>query len=312
MNLRRLAVLLLIVALAVPFSAGFRPLEEKVLVIGHAESTDSLDPARGYTQTTGFVNHVTYETLVTFPDEDASEIIPQLATEWSVSEDGLTYTFKLLEDVVFSSGNPLTADDVVFSFNRLKNIKGNPAFLADSIASVEAVDTYTVAITLHQVDPSFLANLPNNNAFNVADSKLIKENGGLTPKTRPRSTGRSVPEPDVGGHRPVYAREMGAAGRDRAGPQSQLARGTALFRPDHRHQYRRAGHPEDRAGSWGYRSRARSDQRSDRRIGEQSGNSDCPQRGAHPSLPADEPQSGHRRPCVRPAGRAGDPLRARL
>ncbi len=179
MNLRRLAVLLLIVALAVPAFSGISAAqEEKVLVIGHAESTDSLDPARGYTQTTGFVNHVTYETLVTFPDEDASEIIPQLATEWSVSEDGLTYTFKLLEDVVFSSGNPLTADDVVFSFNRLKNIKGNPAFLADSIASVEAVDTYTVAITLHQVDPSFLANLPNNNAFNVADSKLIKENGG--------------------------------------------------------------------------------------------------------------------------------------
>src|SRR5690606_32778420 len=138
----------------------------------------SLDPARGYTQTTGFVNHATYETLVTFPDEDASEIIPMLATEWSVSEDGLTYTFKLLEDVVFSSGNPLTADDVVFSFMRLKNIKGNPAFLADSIASVEAVDTYTVAITLHQVDPSFLANLPNNNAFSISDSKLIKENGG--------------------------------------------------------------------------------------------------------------------------------------
>ncbi|NLF76955.1 MAG: hypothetical protein GX573_14750, partial [Chloroflexi bacterium] len=75
MNLRRFAVLLLIVALAVPVCSGISAAqEEKVLVIGHAESTDSLDPARGYTQTTGFVNHVTYETLVTFPDEDASEI----------------------------------------------------------------------------------------------------------------------------------------------------------------------------------------------------------------------------------------------
>ena len=134
MVLRRLAVLLLIVALAIPLFSGMSSAqEEKVLVIGHAESTDSLDPARGYTQTTGFINHGTYETLVTFPDEDASEIIPQLATEWSVSDDGLTYTFTLREDVVFSSGNPLTAEDVVFSFNRLKNIKGNPAFLADSM-----------------------------------------------------------------------------------------------------------------------------------------------------------------------------------
>jgi peptide/nickel transport system substrate-binding protein len=177
--LRRFAVIALVLLIAAPLMSGVSfAQEEKVLVIGHAESTDSLDPARGYTQTTSFINRATYQTLVTFPDADASAIIPMLATEWSVSDDGLTYTFKLRNDVVFPSGNPFTSADVVFSLLRLKYVQGNPAFLAANIASVTAVDDYTVEITLSQVDPAFLANLANTNGFSIADSKLIMENGG--------------------------------------------------------------------------------------------------------------------------------------
>jgi peptide/nickel transport system substrate-binding protein len=155
--------------------------DEKVLVIGHAESTDSLDPARGYTQTTGIVLKATYSTLVTFPDKDASSIQPMLAKSWEVSKDGLTYTFTLRDDVTFSTGNPLTADDVAFSFNRLINIQGNPSTVSKNIAKVEAPDKTTVVITLASPDPSFLATLPNS-AFSVVDSKSVKENGGTDTK----------------------------------------------------------------------------------------------------------------------------------
>lgn len=151
--------------------------DEKVLVIGHAESTDSLDPARGYTQTSGFIFRAIYETLVTFPNEDASSIEPQLAESWDVSDDGLTYTFKLREGAVFSTGNPVTADDVVFSMNRLKNLQGSPAFLANNVAGIAASDPQTVVITLASADPSFLSSLPNP-AFQVTDSTVIKANGG--------------------------------------------------------------------------------------------------------------------------------------
>jgi len=151
--------------------------DERILVVGHAESTDSLDPARGFTGTTGIVNKAAYETLVTFPDEDASSIEPLLATEWEISEDGLTYTFTLREDVVFHDGSPMTASDVVFSMQRLQNVSGNPSFLADNIASVEAIDDLTVAITLASVNPSFLAELPNY-AFSVSSAELIMANGG--------------------------------------------------------------------------------------------------------------------------------------
>jgi peptide/nickel transport system substrate-binding protein len=151
--------------------------EEKVLVVGHAEATDSLDPARGYTQTTSIVLRATYENLVSFPDTDATEIIPMLATEWSVSDDGLTYTFKLRDDAVFSSGNPLTAADAAFSLLRVKNVQGSPSFLASNIASATAVDDYTLDVTLASVDPSFLAKLAFS-AFSIVDSKVVVENGG--------------------------------------------------------------------------------------------------------------------------------------
>jgi peptide/nickel transport system substrate-binding protein len=168
--------MVLLVLLMLTVSMG-RAQEEKVLVIGHAESTDSLDPARGYTQTTGVVNKATYETLVTFPDEDASSIEPQLATDWSVSDDGLEYTFTLQDGVTFSNGDPLTAADVVYSINRLKYINGNPAPLASNVASVEAPDDQTVVITLASVDPSYLTKLANS-AYGVVNSTEVAAEGG--------------------------------------------------------------------------------------------------------------------------------------
>lgn len=151
--------------------------EERVLVVGHTESTDSLDPAHGYTQTTGIINRVTYETLVTFPDADASAIVPLLATDWTVSEDGLSYTFNLNTEATFANGDPLTADDVVFSFNRLKHVQGTPSFLAANIASITADDGDTVTVTLNAPDPAFLANLAAN-PFSITNDTQVMENGG--------------------------------------------------------------------------------------------------------------------------------------
>lgn len=169
--------LLLVLVLLVGLFSGVAAQEEKVLVIGHAESTDSLDPARGFTQTTGIINRATYNTLVTFPDEDASEILPMLATAWEISEDGKSYTFTLRDDVTFVSGNALTAADVVFSINRLKNVLGNPAFLADNIESATANEDGTVTINLVNPRASFLTDLTNN-AFVITDSATVIANGG--------------------------------------------------------------------------------------------------------------------------------------
>jgi len=153
--------------------------EERVLVIGHAEITESYDVAHAFNPTSGIVHRAAYDTLVSFPDTDASSIEPSLASSWTVSDDGLVYTFTLRDDVTFSNGDPLTADDVVFSFTRLSNVLSNPSFLADPIASIEAVDDLTVAITLTATRPSFLAEMVNS-AFSIMnDSEVIAAGGTM-------------------------------------------------------------------------------------------------------------------------------------
>lgn len=174
---RRFIAILLMLSLVLSLTLLSTAQDESVLVIGHAEATDFLDPHRGFTQTTSIVRRVTYETLVTFPDEDASAVQPLLATSWEVSEDGLEYTFTLRDDVTFVSGNALTPDDVVFSIKRLQNVLGNPAFLADNIADVVANEDGTVTFTLASPRPSFLSEL-SNTAFSIVDSAVVMENGG--------------------------------------------------------------------------------------------------------------------------------------
>ena len=80
---------------------------------------DRIDPAVGndYASSTSLAN--LYDTLV-FPNAKGS-VDPWLAESWDVSQDGLTYTFKLRSDVKFHDGTPLKASDVVFSYNRAQD-----------------------------------------------------------------------------------------------------------------------------------------------------------------------------------------------
>ena len=177
--MNRFTYLLALLALIALLLGAFTGLaqDEKVLVIGHTETTDSYDPANGFTGTTHMVNHVAYDQLVTFPDDSASEILPKLADSWEISDDGMTYTFSLNQDAVFANGDDVTAEDVVFSFNRLKYRDGNPSFLADPIDSLEAIDDDTVAITLVEPRPSFLSEITSA-VFSVANADVVRANGG--------------------------------------------------------------------------------------------------------------------------------------
>jgi peptide/nickel transport system substrate-binding protein len=179
MRVQRLITLLLVVVLAL-ISVGTQHVtaaDAKTLVIGLAENSTSLDPARGYEQETSIIHKAVYETLVTFPPDNVEKILPNLATSWDISPDGLTYTFKLKDGVVFSSGNPMTADDAVFSFKRVMNVKSNPSSLAGNFDSVSAPDPKTFVLKLKAPDPSTLAIIVFS-AFAVTDSKTVKANGG--------------------------------------------------------------------------------------------------------------------------------------
>ncbi|MBR1229825.1 MULTISPECIES: ABC transporter substrate-binding protein [unclassified Bradyrhizobium] len=91
------------------------------------------------------------DTLVAL-DWDGRTPIPYLAKSWIISEDGRTYTFKLRDDVSFCSGKKFTAEDVIYSFKRLKDpaIKGPYAWRAGSIKELRAPDPHTVEYELEE------------------------------------------------------------------------------------------------------------------------------------------------------------------
>lgn len=148
----------------------------------------TLDPAVVYEYSGILVVHNVYQTLVTFVGSDLQTIKPGLADSWDTKDAGDHWelTFKLHPGNKFASGNPVTADDVVYSFNRVVAINGSPAFLFtdDSglkVDSAKAVDPLTVVITLPKTSSpgAFLAILTNTVA-SVVDSKEVKthETGG--------------------------------------------------------------------------------------------------------------------------------------
>ncbi|MHB0856809.1 MAG: ABC transporter substrate-binding protein [Anaerolineae bacterium] len=109
-------------------------------------------------------NHV-YDYLV---DIDAdNQIVPRLATDWEVSGDGLTYTFELAPGVLFHDGSPLTAEDVVWTFDRLRDPeRGFPtADLYRGIEEISATGDLQVTFTLSRTNPFFLYDLSDNHAL---------------------------------------------------------------------------------------------------------------------------------------------------
>lgn len=110
---------------------------------------------------------------------DPKTIEPDLATSWEQSPDGKTWVFHLRHGVQFHGGyGEFTADDVVFSLNKAAN-PATSAFAADyaAIKSVDAVDPYTVKITLAQPVPSLLGMVANYSGGFIVSKKAVTERG---------------------------------------------------------------------------------------------------------------------------------------
>ena len=106
--------------------------------------------------------------------------------------DGKTYTFTLRDGVKFTSGNPMTSADFKFSIDRIKNLKGQPSFLANKIASVAGARSEDAGGDPSDVDPAFLG-MMGRVQFAVYDSKLAKEQGAVSePGADQTRQGRAV------------------------------------------------------------------------------------------------------------------------
>jgi peptide/nickel transport system substrate-binding protein len=172
-------------ATAAPTEAAVAPATGGTLVIAmNLDDVVTLDPAYAGETTNLFIHINTYDTLVDIRPEDLNTIVPRLAESWDVNADFTEFVFHLRKDAKFASGNPVTAQDVVFSWNRLLNVAGAPAFNLDGVGKVEAVDDYTVKVSTLAGDDGIPQSLPQflssacNPSLGIQDSKLVKENGG--------------------------------------------------------------------------------------------------------------------------------------
>ena len=150
----------------------------KTIVIGGQSDLITLDPGHMYEPYANMIAYAAYDMLYRVKSGTLGTPEPSVATEYTVDETGTVYTFKLRDDVVFASGNPLTAKDVVWSVNRVLNMKESNAYTNIKIVEkVEAPDDTTVVFTLTQPDASFLVKLTSN-AYCILDSELVKQHGG--------------------------------------------------------------------------------------------------------------------------------------
>lgn len=139
------------------------------LVMGIQQEPTSLDPTADATASIdGMLTQNVYESLTTV--NEAGEVLPQLAESWTVSDDGLTYVFKLVQGAKFHDGSEFNADDVKFSFDRaMAEGSTNPTkSIFAPIESVTVVDPATVEIKLKKKDAFLLFNLAQGDASIVA------------------------------------------------------------------------------------------------------------------------------------------------
>jgi peptide/nickel transport system substrate-binding protein len=174
----RLLILALMLALAAPASAQ----PAGTLVVGLVAEPVNLDPAQVTDLNSNRVGRRIVETLVTFPDE-STQIVPGLAESWTISKDGLQYTFKLRSGIKFHDGTPLTAEAVKFSIERQINPE-HPAhklgkypfanFFFGNVKAVEALSDERVAFLLKEPRASFLAILTAGAASIVSPTAVMK------------------------------------------------------------------------------------------------------------------------------------------
>lgn len=180
-HLRALATGTAIVVLMAAQAHAKTPAD--TLVEGFAiDDIISMDPAESFELSAAEVIGNIYNQLVRLDINNTTRVVGDLAENWTVSDDGLTYTFKLRPGLKFASGNPITAEDMAWSFERMVKLDKSPAFLlnqfgltGDNVAEkVKAIDAATLAVVIDQpYAPSFVLNVMAASPISAIDKQLV-------------------------------------------------------------------------------------------------------------------------------------------
>jgi len=148
---------------------------EMILVAAQGAEPDRLDPHLTSAYASFQVLENVYDTLVQ-PGADL-QMEPALAESWEISDDNLTWTFTLREGVTFHNGRAFTAEDVVYSYNRIMDpdVGAANAFRFASIEAVTAVDDRTVEISLTRPTPNLLVNIGGFKGMAIVPQEIVDD-----------------------------------------------------------------------------------------------------------------------------------------
>lgn len=152
--------------------------QDKTLTVRFYDDPAGFDPANIFRIENETIAFNIFSGLTTY-DGETGEIVPDLATSWETT-DSKTWTFKLREGVQFQKGyGEMTATDVIYSFNRIKDPETASPYAAelDGIVSMEAPDPYTVVIELDAANGNFLHTVANYHQGQIVSQKAIEEAG---------------------------------------------------------------------------------------------------------------------------------------
>ncbi len=180
--MNRLFLLVFLMIFCVP-QFGQASTPKDMLVMAFAiDDLKTLDPAEIFEFTGAEYAANTYDRLINYDVENVSDIYGGVAESWTISEDGLTFTFKIREGITFFAGNKLTADDVVFSLQRVILLDKGPAFIlsqfgftADNVKdTIQKTGDYEVKITIDKpYAPTFFLYCLTSTAGSIVDMKEV-------------------------------------------------------------------------------------------------------------------------------------------
>jgi len=142
----------------------------------------TMDPGEAFEISAGEIMGNSYDRLLRYDVNDPSKLIADLAKNWAGSGDGKTYTFELKPGMKFASGNPITAEDVAFSFQRAVLLDKSPAFIltqfglskANVAEKVKATGPLTLTFETDKTyAPTFVYNCLTANVASIVDKKLV-------------------------------------------------------------------------------------------------------------------------------------------
>jgi peptide/nickel transport system substrate-binding protein len=158
--------------------------KDMLVVAENIDDIVSIDPAEAYEFSSGEYVTQTYDRLVQYDAVDLQKLSAGLATEWTADDAAKTITFTLRDGVTFSSGNPLTAEDVVYSWKRVVTLNKAPAFLLTQLgwtpenfdSMVKADGNKVVVKYAGDFSSAFVLNVLASRPASIVDAKTVAAN----------------------------------------------------------------------------------------------------------------------------------------